>query len=151
MKLIPVDPDNEEHVNVLWELFQSRPDHARVSSKGHETTFQRHRLFVRNHPYADWRLIFIDPADVSGSYGPPIGSIYLSQPAQPSIHGDELGVDILIEYQGHGHAERALRLMMAKHGPRRYLAHVANENYASMALFSKLGFRQCQVTFEVTP
>jgi RimJ/RimL family protein N-acetyltransferase len=149
MKLIPVDPTNEEHVRFLYELFLSRPESARISSKGEPPTFKEHRHFVENHPYADWSLVQLSDASWAG--GPlefPIGAVFISQPARPSVVGDELSVDILPTYRGMGHAERALSLMMEKHAPRRFIANVAPENYASMALFKKLGFKLCQVTFE---
>jgi hypothetical protein len=77
------------------------------------------------------------------------GAVFISQPACPSVVGDELSVDILPKYRGSGYAEGALRRMMEKHGPRRFIANVAPENYASMALFKKLGFKLCQYTFEL--
>jgi RimJ/RimL family protein N-acetyltransferase len=149
MKLIPVDPKNEEHVRFLYELFLARPDDAKISCKGAPPSYDEHRHFVENHPYADWSLVQLSDASWAG--GPlefPIGAVFISQPARPSVVGDELSVDILPTYRGMGYAERALSLMMEKHAPRRFIANVAPENYASMALFKKLGFKLCQVTFE---
>lgn len=156
MRLIPVDPKNEEHVRFLYELFLARPEDAKISSKGAPPTFEEHRQFVENHPYADWSLIEVqDPPSAgdeicwrAGNGGCVVGSVFISQPARPSVVGDELSADLLPSHRGKGYAEQALRLMMEKHGPRRFVANVAPENYASMALFKKLGFLLCQVTFE---
>jgi RimJ/RimL family protein N-acetyltransferase len=148
MRLIPVDPKNETHVRFLYELFLSRPDDAKISCKGAPPGYDEHRHFVENHPYADWRLIGpfeLRPATIL------VGAVFISQPARPSVVGDELSVDILPQYRGNGYAEETLRLMMEKHAPRRFIANVAPENYASMALFKKLGFKLCQVTFEKVP
>jgi RimJ/RimL family protein N-acetyltransferase len=80
-----------------------------------------------------------------------VGAVFISHPARPSVVGDELSVDIMPEFRGRGYAEEALRLMIGRHAPRRFVANVAPENYASMALFKKLGFKLCQVTFEKMP
>ena len=150
MTLIPVDPANDAHVHFLYDCFNARPMVARISSRGNYPTSSQHRKFVQNHPYADWCLIEaeIRRPGFWGAWVPCfVGSVSLSQPAKPSVAGDELGINILPEYQGHGYAEKALVLMMEKHGPRRYGANIAHMDYATMALFQKLGFGICQVSF----
>jgi RimJ/RimL family protein N-acetyltransferase len=154
MRLIPVDPKNEDHVRFLYDLFLARPEDAKISAKG-IPTYEDHRYFVENHPYADWSIVEIEGGkrlDLEMNriviIRTAVGSAFISQPSRPSVVGDELSVDILHEYRGSGYAEQALRLMMEKHGPRRFIANVAPENYASMALFKKLGFKMCQFTFE---
>jgi RimJ/RimL family protein N-acetyltransferase len=149
MKLIPVDPANEDHVRILYECFLNRPDTARVSSKGRKPTFDEHREFVANHPYADWCLI--ERYSGGGFTVPPviIGAIGLTPPPRPSVHGNEIGVDILPLFRGQRYADKAIQLMMDKHDPGVYMAHVARDNYTSMALFKRLGFEQVQVTFTV--
>lgn len=152
MRLIPVDPQNEDHVHTLYDIFMGRAKDARISSKGPRPTYEQHREFVRNHPYVDWSLISAGYPARHPQYEPGffiVGAISLSQPPRPSVAGDEISVDILPAFQGQGNAAEAIRLMMEKHGPRRYLANIAPENYRSMALFKKLGFRQCQVTFSL--
>lgn len=149
MRLVPVDPKNETHVRFLYELFLSRPEDAKISCKGAPPSYEEHRHFVESHPYADWSLI--EPYELDCEDKIYVGSVFISQPARLSVVGDELSVDLLPQFRGHGHAEEALRLMMEKHAPRRFIANVAPENYASMALFKKLGFKLCQVTFERIP
>jgi RimJ/RimL family protein N-acetyltransferase len=158
VKLIPADPQNEDHIRFLYECFMSRPEGSRISSKGTKPTLDEHREFVRSHPYADWSLIalrtipesVIDGIDVGYVAAPSLlftGAISLTPAPRPSIHGHEIGVDILPNYRGRHYADEAIKLMMAKHGPGRYMAHVQRDNYASMALFKRLGFEQVQVTF----
>jgi RimJ/RimL family protein N-acetyltransferase len=155
MRLIQVDPVNETHVRFLYELFLARPEDAKISAKG-IPAYEDHRHFVENHPYADWSLVELQDPPLAGDEtgwhaandGVVIGAVFISQPARPSVVGDELSVDIMPEFRGRGYAEEALRLMMERHAPRRFVANVAPENYASMALFKKLGFKLCQVTFE---
>ena len=162
MRLIPVDPKNETHVRFLYELFLARPEDAKISCKGAPPSYEEHRHFVEDHPYADWMIVGVDcqALDFEIELGRMhvaemnhlmVGAVFISQPARPSVVGDELSVDIQPEFRGSGYAEKALRLMMEKHGPRRFIANVAPENYASMALFKKLGFNLCQVTFDRMP
>jgi hypothetical protein len=151
MKLITVDPDNEQHCNVLYNLLRERPDEARISSKGPLPTFEEHCYFVASHPYADWSLIEEYMHPVTQSWPQFIGAVSLSQPATKSVAGDELGVDLFSEFRGYGYAKQALLMMMDRHGPRRYLANIGLRNYRSMAMFCDLGFAPCQMTFEMSP
>ena len=148
MKLITVDPNNKEHVDLLYELLKARPAKANVSHKKMPTR-EQHEKFVRNHPYHDWCLI-----EIGGSAWDPIsetiiGSTFISAPAKPSVVGDELHVELFQGYNGYAYGEHALKLMMQKHPRARLIANVAPTNYASMALFAKLGFTECQRTFEL--
>lgn len=145
MKLIPVDGNDERHLKLLWALLKDRPLRSRVSHK-RMPTWDEHVEFVLNHPYKDWCLISIDAGNNEDLL---IGSVFISQPARPSVIGDELSVDINVLWRGGGRARQALELMMQKHPRRRYLANVGTENYASMALFQSLGFKLCQFTFEL--
>jgi RimJ/RimL family protein N-acetyltransferase len=147
MKLIPVDPQNEDHIRILYECFMSRPEGSRISSKGTKPTLDGHREFVAHHPYKDWCLIEVSSTLLPDIPPRIIGAISLTPAPRPSIHGHEIGVDILPNYRGKRYADEAIKLMMAKHGPGRYMAHVQRDNYASMALFKRLGFEQVQVTF----
>ena len=153
MRLVPVDAKNEAHVEYLWYLLTMRPPVARVSDDG-STTKARHTAFVKKHPYWDWCLIEVDHRHPRYPWWPWtiytefVGSTFISKPALPSVAGDELHVEIAPKHQGNGYAEQALLAMMEKHPRPRWVANVARGNFASMALFSKLGFSECQVTFE---
>ena len=147
MRLIPVESDNSTHLKLLWDLLEQRP---RIASVSHKTmpTWKEHCAFVAAHPYHDWRLIQIGSSPLEPTWGALVGSAFISQPARPSVVGDELSVDLLVPFRGRGYAEAALRMMMELHPRDRYVANVAPTNYASMALFQKLGFSLCQFTFE---
>ena len=148
MKLVPVDPDNKEHVDVLYDLLQVRPAKANISHKEMPTP-EEHRQFVRDHPYHDWCLIQVGGSDWDAMPETFIGSTFISQPARPSVVGDELHVEVFQAYKGCGYPEYALKLMMKKHPRSRYIAHTAPTNYISMALFDRLGFVECERTFEL--
>ena len=148
MKLIPVDPNNKEHRDLLYELLKARPAKANISHKKMPTP-EQHEKFVRKHPYHDWCLIEIGGAEWDATPQQIIGSTFLSQPAKPSVVGDELHVELFQGYNGYGYAEHALKLMMQKHPRSRFIAHTAPTNYVSMALFAKLGFAECERTFEL--
>lgn len=141
MRLVPVDPEDESHVQLLWDLHQLRPEVAKVSSKGCTQTFEGHREFVRAHPYAEWCLI--------EACGKIVGSVFISQPMRPSVVGDELSSEIFPAYQREGYAYDAVRAMERRHPRPKYFWNVSPENYASMALAQKLGGKPCQVTFEL--
>lgn len=143
MRLIPVSRRSEEHARILYELLRQRPPEACVSHKS-MPTFDAHLEFVRAHPYYDWCLI-------ETGEGPYIiaGSVFISMPARPSVVGDELHVELFPDYRGEGLAAEALKMMMARHPRRRYIANVAPGNEASRALFERLGFRHCQNTLEL--
>lgn len=144
MRLVLVDPENEAHVKFLWELFHAREPHTRVSSKNNaDLTFSAHEEFVKNHPYEAWYLIEI------GDRLPPLGSVFISKPARPSVVGDELSVDVMPLYRNRGIATAVLKEIMRLHHRQRYIANIAETNFASMALFQSLGFTPCQRTFEL--
>ena len=141
MKLIPVDPNNKEHIDVLYELLKARPAKANVSHKRMPTAVE-HEKFVRNHPYHDWCLI-----EIGGSPWDPIpatliGSTFISKPAQPSVVGDELHVELFQGYSAYSFATHALKMMMAKHPRSRFIANVATKRY-NLAQTSVAAFNRC--------
>ncbi len=144
MKLVPVNPFDELHVTFLFELLRLRPPQAAVSHKK-MPTLDQHAEFVSAHPYYDWSLIEIGAGQTMF-----VGSAFLSQPARPSVVGDELHVEVHPFYRGKGYASQALRMMMQRHPRARYVANVGHINYPSMALFQRLGFTLCQHTFELS-
>ena len=140
MKLIPVDRYSQAHRDVLWALLKSRPEIACVSHKEMPTRSE-HDTFVATHPYHDWCLVDVD--------GEIAGSVFISQPARPSVVGDELSIDLFEHFWGYGYATEALTLMMQRHPRDRYIANVAPNNPKSRALFERLGFKHCQDTLEL--
>ena len=150
MKLVPVDPTNKAHVRFLWRLLRTRPAIARVSHDG-KTTWKEHKEFVEWHPYLDWSLIEVGKTGYWWNrrrWSRFAGACFISLPAERSVVGDELHVELLPKYQGRGLAEQALRGMMKRHPRRRYIANVAPTNIASLLFFDRMGFRLCQYTLE---
>jgi RimJ/RimL family protein N-acetyltransferase len=134
MKLISVDPDNEAHLRVLYDLLEERPAHANISHKK-MPTWQNHCRFVANARvhggYVDWCMV----QNAAGI----VGAVYLTA-------RNEIGIAILREFQGHRYGPDAVVLMMKKHGPRKYLANISPANEHSLSMFQSLGFETIQHT-----
>jgi RimJ/RimL family protein N-acetyltransferase len=141
VKLIPVDPYDRRHCHALYELLAERTPAQSISHK-ELPTWEDHVAFVQRmgqrgaHPdeecYEAWYLVEL------GSFI--IGSVYLTDRS-------EIGVSIFYEKQRDGYGLEAVKLLMEKHGHRRYLANVAPTNEPSRKMFEKLGFKLVQHTF----
>lgn len=136
MKLIPVDPANEEHLRVLYDLLTERPAAANISHKK-MPTWKQHQEFVAHCDYFDWCLIQEDHGLRSYTW---LGAVYLTR-------ANEIGISVFNYVQNHGHGPNAVVMMMMKHGERNYYANVAPNNEASRKMFAKLGFKLIQVTY----
>lgn len=90
-----------------------------------------HIKFMESKPYEAWYII-----------GDDYGVCYLSKQ-------NEIGVFLFREFRGMGYGPRAIKALMAKHGPRRYLANVNPRNEASATVFRNLGFKLVQHTYEL--
>ena len=138
MKLVPVEGDIQAGL-VLYYLLMERPPEHNISHK-HMPSFEEHMAFVKEHPYEAWYVIEND--------GVILGAIYLSKPpAAKSLPGNEIGIGLFKDHMGKGYGEEAARLLMQKHGKRRYIANSAPTNEASKKLWHKLGFSHVQETF----
>src|SRR3972149_3811105 len=122
-------PDYHE---LLYRLRAERGDDVNISHK-EMPSLSQHILFVESRPYEAWYFI-CDPD--------PVGACYLS-------HQNEIGVFVFAEHQKKGYARDAIKAIVEKHGPGRYLANVSPRNEASRFLFQGLGFRMCQHTYEM--
>jgi RimJ/RimL family protein N-acetyltransferase len=78
-----------------------------------------------------------------------VGAVYMTKPPKPSVAGNEIGIFILRECQGHGYGPRAIKLLMEKHGNIRYLANIAPTNEISIKMFEGLGFKLVQHTYSL--
>lgn len=139
MKLVPVK-ERIDAVEVLYALLSERTPEQSISHKG-MPSWDEHCRFVESAPYADWCLIDCE-GECSGPkrYGDIVGAIYLTA-------ANEIGVSVFRDYQCLGIGAAAVKLFMAKHGSRRYLANVNPANEASKALWRKLGFNLLQETY----
>lgn len=124
---------------LLWMLLEQRPAEFSISHKS-MPSWEDHCAFVRNHPYEAFYIITVD--------GAPVGKIYLTfPPAAPSLPGNEIGIDLFPDTVGKGYGSAAVKLLMEKHGPRRYVANVSPNNERSRRMFQRLGFAHVQDTF----
>lgn len=132
---------------VLYEILKERTGDTTVniSHNGELPPYSEHKHFVENHPYAAWYLI--EEPELAGGYA--VGSIYLTKPPRPSVAGNEIGVFIRENYRGRGLGKKAITLLMAHHGPGRYLANINPTNMRSIGLFEGMGFTHCQNTYQL--
>lgn len=139
---VKIRPDAAE---ILYEIFRERASDVKVniSHDGSLPLYAQHEAFVRNHPYAAWYLIQ-EPA-VSNDIA---GSIYLTKPPRPSVAGNEIGIFIRKRYRGMGIGKKAVAILIAMHGPGRFLANINPANAASIGMFEGMGFQHCQNTYE---
>ena len=133
MKLIDVYTvaDAPDH---LWGLLVERSPHENISH--HQMpTLAEHISFVAGRPYAAWYLIDVGHEDYAGA-------VYLT-------HQREIGIGIRRKFRGFGYGRMATLALMDKHGPGRYLANVAPFNFVSQAMFSDIGAKMIQYTYEL--
>lgn len=119
---------------LLYRLLEERSAEVNIS---HRTmpSWRRHLAFIRARPYRAWYLIRVGETFV--------GAVYLSKQ-------NEIGVFILRACQGRGYGPEAIRLVMARHrGVKRFLANINPRNRRSIELFTDLGFRHVQNTYEL--
>jgi RimJ/RimL family protein N-acetyltransferase len=144
VKLIPVDPANEEHLRVLYELLEERTPEQSISHRRMPTREEHCRFVGDKTPkrledgelffigsYQDWCLI----QNAAGI----VGAVYLTR-------ANEIGIGILREFQGHGYGPNAVVMMMMKHGERNYYANINPANEPSRKMFERLGFKTIQHT-----
>lgn len=120
---------------LLYCLLQEREPHVNISHHA-MPSWRQHRKFIARRPYAAWYLIKSDRDYV--------GAIYLTAM-------NEIGIAVLKRSRRRGIGPAAIRLLMRKHGRRRYLANINPRNAPSTRMFGRLGFRLIQQTYERRP
>jgi RimJ/RimL family protein N-acetyltransferase len=128
---------------LLYELLKQRDETTNISHKG-LPDFEAHRAFVESKPYADWCFIEIDHWKNGDCFDLVVGACYLSKQ-------DEIGIHIFKAHQGKGYGLRAVKALIEKHGPKRYLANINPRNERSAKMFGGLGFMLIQQTYELDP
>ena len=131
MKLLRVQ-DTPAAPELLYQLLQERTPATNISHR-EMPTWDAHAHFIQSRPYRAWYVIQGDEI--------PVGSIYLSKM-------NEIGVFILIKYQGQGFGKLAIQTLMAKHPGERFLANINPNNSRSIKFFKSLGFKHIQNTYE---
>jgi RimJ/RimL family protein N-acetyltransferase len=130
MKLINVCK-SPEAASMLYELLKEREPHQSISHK-QMPTWQQHVKFFNSYPYEAWYAISEDDTLK--------GAVYLSQQR-------EIGIGVLKQFRGCGLAQLAIKELMRTH-PGKFLANINPANEASANMFTKLGFKLLQVTYE---
>jgi RimJ/RimL family protein N-acetyltransferase len=118
---------------LLYLLLREREPHVNISHRV-MPSWKQHTAFIGRRPYAAWYLI-----RCGADY---VGAIYLTA-------GNEIGISILKSWRDHGIAPRAIRLLMRRHGRRRYLANINPRNKRSIRMFRRIRFKLIQQTYEL--
>ncbi len=124
--------DHPERHKLLWQLMLERDDAVNISHRA-LPTWEQHVGFVEKHPYKAWYFVRLGNKVV--------GACYLT------AH-NEIGIFIFGSCQGQGYGPQAVKALMAKEGPGRYLANINPKNERSLDMFSGMGFRLIQHTLE---
>lgn len=117
--------EDQNSAQILYDLLKERDETININHRS-LPSWSDHVRYIESHPYEAWYLIEVDGAIV--------GACNLTV-------DNELGVFIFEAHQGHGYGPQALKLLMAKHGNRKYIANINPKNQKSAATFAKLGFR----------
>jgi len=118
---------------LLYRLLGEREPHVNISHRG-MPTWKSHVKFIASHPYSAWYLI--------RSGQDHVGAIYLTTLG-------EIGIGVLAQWRGHGFGRAAIRALMRKHPRGRFLANINPGNATSIRMFSDMGFRIIQQTYEL--
>lgn len=141
MRLIPVNPENDRHVKLLYELLLTRPDYANISHQ-EVPTFERHAMFVKSRPYKVWYLI--DPSedviDQAFTDYEIAGATYLTRL-------NEIGIFLFPQYQTKYVGRDAVVMLMETHPGSDFLANIAPTNSRSQEFFTRMGFKLIQYTY----
>jgi RimJ/RimL family protein N-acetyltransferase len=118
---------------LLYRLLAEREPHVNISHHG-MPSWKEHLRFIAKRPYAAWYLI-----KHAQDY---VGAIYLTALG-------EIGIGILTACRGRGFGPAAIRTLMRKHPRSRFLANINPNNTKSIQMFSEMGFRIIQQTYEL--
>jgi len=133
LQLVSVYRTPKTAPRILYDLLREREPHINISHH-RMPTWKQHVEFITRRPYAAWYLI--------KAHCHYVGAIYLTEM-------NEIGIGILARWRGSGLGPRAIRLLMRKHGRRRYLANINPYNETSIRMFRRIGFCIIQQTYEL--
>jgi RimJ/RimL family protein N-acetyltransferase len=122
---------NEDDIRFLFELLKERPKESYISFK--MPTYKQHKDFVKSKPYLVWFIIYYDDMHV--------GTIYKTRQ-------DEIGIQIKKEFQNKGISHKVIPMMYPL-GKGHNFANINPLNKSSIKLFSDLGFKLIQYTYEL--
>ena len=138
--------DGPESIQALYELLRVRSEeddpHVNISHR-RLPPFLTHARFVRSHPYRAWYFVKVD--------GLVAGSVNLTKL-------NEVGIVLHPDYRGRGVGKAALKLLLNRHRPLaaipahragQWLANINPLNERSIRLFTGLGFKLKQHTYQL--
>jgi RimJ/RimL family protein N-acetyltransferase len=143
IRLVDVYKDREKAMRFLYELIEERMTEPDVNISATMPTWQQHRQFVCRHPYRYWYLL-----EVGGEL---VG--YVS-----ATDRNEIGIVLRKSARGKGYGPAAVKLFTDSHEPLpaipsarsgRWLANINPKNERSIKMFSGLGFKHLQNTYEL--
>jgi len=117
---------------LLYRLLEEREKTENISHKK-MPSYLDHVLYVNNKPHREWWLIY--SADTC------VGQLYLTSK-------NEIGIQIFEEFRRRGYAKKAISFVMANYHKIDLIANINPNNVASIALFTKFGFKVCQHTYK---
>ena len=118
---------------LLYRLLAEREAHVNISH--HDMpAWKDHLRFIAKRPYSAWYLIKHQQDHV--------GAVYLTALG-------EIGIGILAAWRRRGFGPAAIRALMRRHPRSRFLANINPDNAKSIRMFSEMGFRIIQQTYEL--
>lgn len=132
-----------EPERILYELLLERDPNVNISHMV-VPSFDQHASFVQHRPYREWLLI-VEDASLEV-----VGAIILTE-------NNEIGIGIFKAHQRKGIAHMAIWELMSRYQPlhaitgRRaghFIANINPDNEASIKLFTGLGARHIQNTYQ---
>lgn len=133
-------------VRSLYAIMQERSTEADAHTNiSHRSLppYKQHAAFVRSKPYRSWYFVKVD--------GLVAGSLTITKL-------NEIGIVLLADYRGKGIGKQALQMLLARHVPLpaipsmrsdRFVANINPLNERSIRLFTGLGFKLKQQTYEL--
>ena len=138
--------DGRDAIEALYTLLRVRSQeddpHVNISHRALPTPHD-HAVFVRSHPYRVWYIVKVN--------GLAAGSVNLTKL-------NEIGIVLHPDYRGMGVGKAALRMLLDRHRPLpavpahrvgHWLANIHPLNERSTKLFTGLGFKHIQNTFQL--
>lgn len=142
MRLLPVSEFPAAAPGFLWNLLMERSPEVNISHR-QMPTMKAHMDFVANPPYVAWYII------AKGELW--LGAVSLTR-------RNEIGIQIMKQFQNRGYGAWAVKRLLAITTPRpaepsevlpAFVANINPANEASQALFRKLGGTLIQLTFQL--
>lgn len=135
----------------LYELMKERDPEINISHRA-LPTFEQHRQFWTRRPY---RCCYLIEATDFVTRNPERDHPWIGYIS--ATHRNEIGIVLLKTWRGHGFGPHAVNELMRLHQPvpaapsevnGHWLANIAPANERSKSMFTRLGFREIQRTYE---